>query len=91
MTTTLQIRIDKKTKDAAQKAFRSMGLDMSSGVKLYLTQVMHTKNIPFPVMSADYWPVEKKRQIIKEAEWALKHGKTYASAKELHDDILKRG
>jgi len=91
MTTTLQIRIDKKTKDAAQKAFRSMGLDMSSGVKLYLAQVMHTKAIPFPVMSADYWPVEKKRQIIKEAKWALKHGKMYTSAKELHDDILKRG
>jgi len=91
MTTTLQIRIDKKTKDAAQKAFRSMGLDMSSGVKLYLAQVMHTKTIPFPVLSADYWPIEKKRQIIKEAKWALKHGKMYTSAKELHDDILKRG
>ena len=91
MTTTLQIRIDKKTKDAAQKAFRSMGLDMSSGVKLYLAQVMHARGIPFPVMSADYWPVEKKRQIIKEAKWALKHGKSYRSAKELHTDILKRG
>lgn len=91
MTTTLQIRIDAKTKNAAQKAFRSMGLDMSSGVKLYLTQVMHTNTIPFPVMSADYWPREKKLQIIKEAKWAIKHGKSYASAKELHADILKNG
>lgn len=90
MTTTLQIRIDKKTKDAAQKAFRSMGLDMSSGVKLYLTQVMHTKTIPFPVMSADYWPIEKKRQIIKEAKWALKYGKRYTSIEEAHRDILKK-
>ncbi|MEK7086177.1 MAG: type II toxin-antitoxin system RelB/DinJ family antitoxin [Patescibacteria group bacterium] len=89
MTTTLQIRIDKKTKDAAQKAFRSMGLDMTSGVKLYLTQVMHTKTIPFPVMSADYWPREKKLQVIKEAKWALKYGKSFRTAKELHDDILK--
>jgi DNA-damage-inducible protein J len=91
MTTTLQIRIDKKTKDAAQKTFRSMGLDMSSGVKLYLTQVMHTKTIPFLVLSFDYLPREKKLQIIKDAKWALKHGKSYASAKELHDDILKNG
>ena len=89
MTTTLQIRIDKKTKDAAQKTFRSMGLDMSSGVKLYLTQVVNKGEIPFPVMSADYWPREKKLQIIKEAKWALMHGKSYTSAKELHDDILK--
>lgn len=88
MTTTLQIRIDKKTKDAAQKAFHSMGLDMTSGVKLYLTQVMHTKAIPFPVMSADYWPREKKLELIKEAKWALKYGKRYATIEEAHRDIL---
>jgi DNA-damage-inducible protein J len=91
MTTTLQIRIDKKTKDAAQKAFHSMGLDMTSGVKLYLTQVMHTKTIPFPLWSFDDLPREKKSEIVKEAKWALKHGKSYASARELHDDILKNG
>ncbi len=88
MTTTLQIRIDKKTKDAAQKAFHSMGLDMSSGVKLYLTQVMHTKSIPFSVMSADYWPREKKLQLIKEAEYALKYGKRYTTIQEAHRDVL---
>jgi len=91
MNTTLQIRIDKKTKDAAQKAFHSMGLDMSSGVKLYLTQVMHTKTIPFSVWSFDDLPRAEKLEIIKDAEWSLKHGKSYASAKELHDDIRKNG
>lgn len=90
MTTTLQIRIDKKTKNAAQKAFHSMGLDMSSGVKLYLTQVMHTRTIPFPVFSFDKLPREKKLQIVKEAEWALRHGKRYDSIQEAHRDILKK-
>ena len=88
MTTTLQIRIDTKTKKAAQKAFHSMGLDMSSGVKLYLTQVMNTKSIPFPVWSFDDLPREKKLQIVKEAKWALKHGKSYATIEEAHRDIL---
>ncbi|PJA00143.1 hypothetical protein COX76_02425 [Candidatus Kaiserbacteria bacterium CG_4_10_14_0_2_um_filter_50_16] len=88
MTTTLQIRIDAKTKNAAQKTFRSMGLDMSSGVKLYLTQVMHTKSIPFPVWSFDYLPREKKLQIVKEAKKALKYGKSYATIEEAHRDIL---
>ena len=88
MTTTLQIRIDKKTKDAAQKTFRSMGLDMSSGVKLYLTQVMHTKTIPFPVWSFDDLPRAKKLEIIKDAKWSLKHGKSYATIQEAHRDIL---
>ncbi len=89
MTTTLQIRIDKKMKDAAQKTFHSMGLDMTSGVKIYLAQVVNEKRIPFPVMSADYWPREKKLALIKEAKWALKYGKRYTSVDELHADILK--
>lgn len=89
MTTTLQIRIDKKTKDAAQKAFRSMGLDMTSGVKLYLTQVMHTKSILFPVFSFDNLPREEKLKIVKEAKWALKHGKRYATIQEAHADTLR--
>lgn len=88
MTTTLQIRIDKKMKDAAAKTFKSMGLDMSSGVKLYLAQVANKKEIPFPVMSADYWPREKKLALIKETEWALRHGKSYPTIEEAHRDIL---
>jgi len=90
MTTTLQIRIDKKTKDAAQKAFHSMGLDMSSGVKLYLTQVMQTKAIPFPIWSFDNLPRKKKLQIVKEAKYALKHGKRYTTIQEAHRDILDK-
>ena len=66
-----------------------MGLDMSSGVKLYLTQVMNTKSIPFPVWSFNDMPHKEKLALIKDAEWSLKHGKSYTSAKEMHDDILK--
>ncbi|MEK7604595.1 MAG: type II toxin-antitoxin system RelB/DinJ family antitoxin [Patescibacteria group bacterium] len=88
MTTTLQIRIDKKMKVAAQKAFRSMGLDMTSGVKLYLAQVVNKQEIPFHVLSADYWPREKKLELIREAKWALKHGKRYDTIEEAHRDAL---
>ena len=88
MTTTLQIRIDKKMKDAAQKTFRSMGLDMSSGVKLYLAQVANEKRIPFPVMSADYWPREEKLKLKREEDYAFKHGKRYSTIQEAHRDAL---
>lgn len=63
MTTTLQIRIDAKMKKEANKVLQSMGLDMSSGVKLFLAQVVNTKKIPFPVMSADFWPKKKKTML----------------------------
>lgn len=88
MTTTVQIRIDEKMKREATKTLKAMGLDMSTGVKLFLAQVVNTKSIPFPVMSADFWPEEKKREMVREAKEALKSGKRYSSAEELHRDIL---
>ena len=46
--TTIQVRVDKKIKSAASKQFEKMGLDMSTGVKMFLSQVVRTKSIPFP-------------------------------------------
>ena len=45
--TTIQLRINKKTKEQAQNIFKKMGMDMSSGMKLFLSQVIRTKSIPF--------------------------------------------
>lgn len=64
-----------------------MGLDMSTGVKLFLAQVVNTKSIPFPVMSMDMLPREKKLELVREAKEALK-GKGYRTARELHDAIM---
>ncbi len=88
MTTTIQIRVDLKMKNDASKTFQRMGLDMSSGVKLFLAQVVRTKSIPFPVMSADFLPEEKKLELMHEAREALKSGKRYRSIQEAHRDIL---
>lgn len=93
MNTTLQIRLDKKMKSEASKTFKSMGLDMSTGVKLFLAQVVNTKSIPFPVMSADFWPEEKKLELVRISEETLrdyKRGKIkgYNNIQEAHRDIL---
>ncbi len=80
-------------KSDASKIFKSMGLDMSTGMKLFLAQVVNTKSIPFPVMSADYWPEEKKQELVRIAEKTLKDYKSgkikaYDSIQEAHRDIL---
>ena len=89
MNTTLQARIDSKLKKDASKAFKAMGLDLSTGIKMFLTQVVRTQSIPFEIFTADNLPEETKLQLKKEAEEALKYGKSYASAAELHADIMK--
>ncbi len=86
MNTTMQIRIDKRTKDAAQKAFKDMGMDLSSGVKIFLKEVAKEKTFPF-IPSAKARKIRKEWD--KEVAWALKHGKGYASTKEMFDDIVR--
>jgi DNA-damage-inducible protein J len=89
MTTTLQTRIDPKLKADAKKALESVGLDLSTGIKLFLTQVVRTQSIPFEIFTFDNLPEAKKKQIIRETKQAIKSGKSYKSAKEIHADILK--
>jgi DNA-damage-inducible protein J len=88
MTTTVQVRIEKKLKDQAQKTFAALGMDLSSAVKLFLTQVVNDQAIPFyPNTGPKAKAIRAKWD--KEVAWALKHGKGYTSTKEMFDDILK--
>lgn len=47
--TTIQIRIDEKTKKSSQKVFNSLGIDMSTAIDAYLKQVIAKEGIPFPL------------------------------------------
>lgn len=86
--TTLQIRIDKKDKEAVKKVFDSLGMTLSSAIKLFLRQAQKTKSLPIKGLTENGFTPEYEAELIKEAEWALKYGKRYSSAKEMHDDIL---
>lgn len=86
--TTMQIRIDQATKTKAQKALKSMGMDMSSGVKMFLSQVAKDQCMPFVPSNAKTRAIRKKWD--RELEWAINHGKRYSSAEEMHKDILDR-
>ena len=88
MNTTMQIRIDSPTKIKAQRAFKSMGIDMSSGVKMFLNQVVIDQCMPFVPSTKKTRAIRKKWD--KEFEWVMKHGKGYSSAKEMHDAIMQR-
>ena len=91
MSTTIQIRIDQATKTKAQKAFKNMGLDLSSGVKYLLTRVGNTNSLSY-ICDFGYmhkYSSENAQKLKKEIEFAKKYGKRFSSAKELVDDILK--
>lgn len=85
MNTTIQIRIDSPTKIKAQKAFKNMGIAMSSGVKMFLNQVATDQCLPFIPSTKKTRAIRKRWD--KEIEWTIKHSKGYLSTKEMFDDI----
>ncbi|KKQ35836.1 MAG: Addiction module antitoxin, RelB/DinJ family [Candidatus Nomurabacteria bacterium GW2011_GWB1_37_5] len=88
MNTTIQIRIDQKTKDRAQKTFKNMGIDMSAGLKMFLNQVVTDNCLPFVPSTPKTRAIRK--QMDREVAYALKHSKGYTSTKEMFDAIMAR-
>ncbi len=89
MNTTLQVRVNKKIKQKAQAVFKNMGLDMSSGVKLYLSHVINTGSLPFTPRTANGFTEKQEKQMVQETEEILKSGKKgYKTARELHRALL---
>jgi len=86
--TTLQIKIEKGLKDKVSKVFKDKGLNLSSGIKLFLTEVASGKTTHF------LSPSSKGKKLLhydlykKEVAEAKKNDKSYTSSKELIDDIL---
>lgn len=83
---TIQIRIDEKTKKSAKKVFDKIGIDMSSAVKVYLKQVVITQAIPFPLLTENGLTVEREREIMqasKEAEQGINVSGPFTTAKEI--------
>ena len=82
---TINIRIDDDVKTKAAAALAKVGLDMSSAVRLFLHQVVHEKGLPFAPTKN---PAAIRARWDKEVAYALKHGKSYSSAKELLKAIM---
>ena len=89
MTSTIQIRADAKIKKHAQLILSKLGLDLSTAINIYLVQIIEKNGIPFQVFTENGLTAAEEATMLKEIEWAKKHGKRYDSAKEMHDYILR--
>ncbi|HMA78641.1 MAG TPA: type II toxin-antitoxin system RelB/DinJ family antitoxin [Candidatus Paceibacterota bacterium] len=84
---TIQIRIDKKTKEAARQTLSELGLDMSTAVKLFLTNVVNRQGIPFEIRTKNGFTEAEELAMIAETEEAKRSGKRYTSLDELFADL----
>ncbi len=90
MNSLISIRINPQTKKAAQKTLGALGLDLSSGVTLFLEQVIETESIPFTIATRRGHTLRHWKRYQKEIAWEKKHGKSYATAEEAFADIFKK-
>lgn len=70
--TTIQIRIDEETKKSAAKIFSDVGLDITTGIKMYLKQVTLYKGIPFRILTENGLTPQQEREILQAEAEALR-------------------
>ena len=89
MTTTIQFRTDPRTKKTAQKILEKLGMDLSTAMNIYLVQIIQKQGIPFAILTENGMTPAEEKELLKEIAEAKKDKRTYSSAKELFDDIMK--
>lgn len=72
MSNVVQLRVDARTKKKVANIFSNLGLDLSTGVKIYFQQVMRFKGIPFPLLTENGFSLEQERKILRESEQTKK-------------------
>lgn len=86
--TTIQVRTDEKTKKSAMRILSNLGLDLSTAINMYLVQIIAKKGIPFQILTENGYTPEAEAAILKDLAWTRKYGKSYATTKEMFEDIL---
>ena len=87
-TVVLQTRVDTETKLEAESLFDSLGLDITTAIRLFLRQSINQQKIPFDIVPPKYNFSEETLAAIDEARRISKDSsvKSYSSAKELFED-----
>src|SRR5882672_8010520 len=88
MQTTVIFKADKRLKEAAQKAAKSMGIPFSAVMNQYMREFVEQQEIKFS--AKHYNPTPYLRRILDQGEKDLKRGKnikTFNSVKEAFADF----
>ncbi|MBR0031481.1 MAG: type II toxin-antitoxin system RelB/DinJ family antitoxin [Treponema sp.] len=87
-TVVLQTRVDAETKLEAEALFDSLGLDITTAIRLFLRQSINQQRIPFDIVPPKYNFSEGTLAAIDEARRISKDSsvKSYSSVKELFED-----
>ena len=71
----------------AQELFKDMGMSLTAAINIFLKQAVREQRIPFYVGEPKY--KEEVYQAMKDVEQGKNLSKSYHSAREMIEDILK--
>lgn len=80
-TETINARVEPALKMNAEKILKTLGMNMTDALSLFLAQVVLNRGLPFDVRI----PNKATRQAIKEVQEGK--GKTYKTAQQMMDDL----
>ena len=88
MTTSMTIRMDPEIKKESQELFRSLGLDMTTAINLFLRQSLMHRGLPFEVRQPRYnAETEAAMQETRDILAGRKKVKSYASVEEAFQEL----
>ena len=88
-TAVIQTRIDSELKKSAEEVLESIGLDMTSAIRLFLTQVVNQNKLPFRAVAKSTYNAETLAacQEALDIESGKIPAKRYNSFKEALEDL----
>lgn len=89
LTTAINVNVDKATKEEATKILKGLGLNMSTAINMFLTQVVKKDGIPFEIRNPK--PNREMRRALKEAQDIIDgkiESKGYHDVHQMFEDIL---
>ena len=82
MTAIVRSRIDPRLKEEASKVLEDLGLTLSDGIRMFMTQVVMTQGLPFPVVKT---PNARLMKAVRELDSG--GGKRFSTVQELMSDL----
>ena len=83
--TVVNVRTDAATKRKAKRVFEQMGIDLSTGVNMFLARVAQDKALPFTPRTINGFTPEFEARILREMKHAEKYGKHYTAREVMHE------
>jgi len=84
----IQIRIDSKTKNEAKKILDSLGMDMSSAIKIFFRQIINTKNFPCELRDENGFTLRNAEILRKSIANAKNSNRSFSKGSKLIKDAL---